>query len=53
MGEMTREDCSDCSLVVGIVRDVHKDGVSADVGVLRRMNPCEVLVLDKYWAVCR
>jgi hypothetical protein len=33
--------------VVGIVGEVHEDGVSEDVGVLGRMDPYEVLVLDE------
>ena len=53
MGELVGEDCSNCSLMVGIVGDVHEDGVNADVGVLCRMDPCEVLVLDEDWVVRR
>jgi hypothetical protein len=33
------------------MREIHEDGVSADVGVLCRMDPCEVLVLDEDWDV--
>ena len=53
MGELVGEDCLDYGLVVGIVGEVHEDGVSADVGVICRVNPCEVLVLDEDWAMRR
>ena len=33
--------------------EAHVDGISADVGVLGRMDTSEVLVLDEDWAVCR
>ena len=46
MEELVGEDCSDYGLVVGIMGEVHEDGVVADVGVLCRVNPCEVL---PYW----
>ena len=53
MGELVDEDCSDYGLVVAIMREVHEDGVRADVGGLCRVNPCEVLVLDEDWVVRR
>ena len=40
MGELVGEDCSDYGLMVGVVGEVHKDGVCADVGVCSRVNPC-------------
>jgi hypothetical protein len=52
-GELVGEDCSDYSLMVGVMGEVHEDGISADVGVLCRVNPCELLVLDEYWAMRR
>jgi hypothetical protein len=47
VGELVGEDYSDYGIVIGIVREVHEDGVGADVGVLCRVSPCEVLVLDE------
>ena len=35
------------------MREVHEGGVGADVGVLCRMDPCEVLVLDEDWVLRR
>ena len=53
MGEMVGEDRSDYGRVVVIMREVHEDGVRAYVGVICRVNPCEVLVLDEVWAMRR
>jgi hypothetical protein len=39
VGELVGEDCSDYALVVGIMREVHEDGVGTDVGVLCRVDP--------------
>ena len=44
--ELVEENCFHYGLVVGIVRKVHEDGICADVGVLSRVDPREVLVLD-------
>ena len=53
MSELVGEDCSDYGLVDGIVREVHEEGVGAEVGVLCQVNPCEVLVLDEDGAMRR
>jgi hypothetical protein len=39
--------------VVNVMREVHVDFISSDVGVLGRVVTSEVLVLDKVWVVCR
>ena len=36
----------DFGIMVGVVGKVHEDGVGADVGILSRVNPREVLILD-------
>ena len=47
------EECSDDELVVNVVREVHEDGVGADVGVLGRVDTRELLVLEEDRVVCR
>ena len=47
MGELVGEDLANCSLMVSVMREVHEDGVSVAVGVLCRMDHCEILVLDE------
>ena len=40
-------------LVVNIMREVHVYFLSANVGVLGRVDTSEILVLDEDWDVCR
>ena len=49
--ELMDGGCPDGVLVVHVVRKVHVDGGSTDVGVLSRVNSCKVLVIDKHRAV--
>ena len=53
MDELVGEDCFDSGLMVGIVGKVHEDGICTGVGILSRVNPREVLVLDEDWAMRR
>ena len=53
MGELVGEDRVDCSFVVDVMREVYVDLLGADVGVLGRVYAREVLVFEKYRAVCR
>ena len=53
MGELVVENCSDYGLMVGVVGEVHEDGIGVDVGVFSRVEPCEAPVLDEQWAVRR
>ena len=46
MNELVGENCFDYGLIVGIVGKVHEDGIGADAGIISRVNPREVLVLD-------
>jgi len=52
-GELVLENCTNNGLVVDIMREVHVDCVGVDVGVFGGLDPCEVLVLDEDWAMCR
>jgi hypothetical protein len=51
VGELVGENCSDYGLMVGVVGEVHEDGIGANVGVFSRVDPCEVLILDEDWAM--
>ncbi len=53
LGELVGEDCVDCSFVVDVMREVYVDLVSAGVVVFGRVYARELLVFEKYWAVCR
>jgi hypothetical protein len=44
--ELVGEDSFDYGLMVGVVGEVHKDGIGDGVGVFSRVNLREVLVLD-------
>ena len=44
--ELVGENCFEYGRIVGVVWKVHEDGIGADVGILSRVNPREVLVLD-------
>ena len=39
--------------MVNVMVEVHVDFISANVGVLGRVDTTEVLVLDEEWAVCQ
>jgi hypothetical protein len=45
------EDCLYCALVVCVLRKVEEDGFRVGVGVLGRVDPCEILFFDKDWVV--
>ena len=47
MDERVGENCFDYGLMVGVVGEVHEDGIGVDVGVFSRVNSCDVLVLDE------
>ena len=44
--ELVGDHCFDYVLMIGVVGKVHEDGVGVGVGILGRMTPREVLVLD-------
>ena len=46
MDELVDENSFYYGLMVGVVGKVHEDGIGADVEVLSRVDPREVLVLD-------
>ena len=48
MCELVSEDCPNGLLVVHVVGEVHKDRISVDVGVFRRVDSSELLVVDKH-----
>ncbi len=47
MSKLSCEDGSNCSLAIGVIREVHEDGVGDDIGFICRVDPCKVLVLDE------
>ena len=51
MSKLSCEDGSNCSLVIGVMKELHEECVGADTGVLCRVDPYKVMVVDEEWAV--
>ncbi len=43
MGELHNENGLHCIFAIRVLREIYEDGVAADVWVLGRVDPCEVL----------
>ena len=51
VSKLSCKDGSNCSIVVGVMREVHENGGGADIGVFFQVSPCKVLILNEDWVV--